>query len=230
MQTKTRDFSEIPALTVPAAVLARRTVRHYRKEPVAQDLLDHLIELTLQAPSSWNLQDRHVVIVRDRANLAALVKATGGQPQPREAPVVVVFVAELDAHKRDRSNIIDQAVQNQAWSAEFAASFYAASQEFQNGLERRGALREYAIKDAMIAASFFMLLAASYGLATSPMNGWEEAMVKQAVGIEDRDDLAIALLVSLGHADHPQNNPGRQPLAMNAHHERFGESFTIWSV
>ncbi|MFF2307819.1 nitroreductase family protein [Streptomyces sp. NPDC058128] len=59
--------------------------------------------------------------------------------------------------------------------------------------------REYAVKDAVIAAPFVMPAATEMGLATSPMNGWDEAEVKKVIGIGDRDGLAIALLVSVGY-------------------------------
>jgi len=208
-------------LSVLDAVKARRTIRHYRPDPVPQSTLDELVDAAIQAPSSWNLQDRHLVIVRSSAGLAALTKATGGQPQPQEAPVMVVFLADLSAHRRDRSHIWNAARANQAWSEEFISFFADASQSFQDDLEQRGKLREYAIKDAMIAASFFMLAATSVGLATSPMNGWDEAMVKDAVGAGGREDLAVALLVSLGYPAEELRNPGRQPTTMNVSEERL---------
>lgn len=207
-------------LSVPEAIHRRRAVRHYRPDPVAADTLDELLGLALAAPSSWNLQDRLLVVVASEEGRQALVRATGGQPQPREAPVMVVFLADCQAHTRDRSDIWAQARANGAWSEAFATFFATESQAFQEALAARGALREYAIKDAMIAASFFMLAAQSRGLATSPMNGWDEALVKEAIGAERRDDLAVALLVSLGYPAEQPLPPGRRPAAMNVFRER----------
>lgn len=207
-------------LTVPEAIRRRRAVRHYRPDPIAPAILDELVELALAAPSSWNLQDRHLVVVTSEPGRRALAEATGGQPQPKEAPVMVVFLADSQAHTRDRSDIWAQARANGAWSEDFIAFFAAESQAFQEALAARGALREYAIKDAMIAASFFMLAAQSLGLATSPMNGWDESMVKRAIGAEHRDDLAVALLMSLGHPTELPLSPGRRPTAMNVFRER----------
>ncbi|KRB69520.1 dehydrogenase, partial [Kitasatospora sp. Root187] len=186
-------------LSVADAIRSRRTIRHYRPDPIAEAALASLLALAVEAPTSWNLQDRSIVVVADAEGRARLTRATGGQPQPQEAPVVLVFVAEPQAWREDRADVYDQASRNGAWSDEFIAGFSAESTEFQEGLEKLGLLREYAVKDAMIAASFLMLAATELGLATSPMNGWDEAQVKQAIGIGDRDDLAIALLVSVGH-------------------------------
>ncbi|MGO4702383.1 nitroreductase family protein [Dyella sp. 2RAB6] len=211
-------------LSVPEAIRQRRAVRHYRPDPVDPAVLDELLELALAAPSSWNLQDRQLVVVTSEQGRQALTHATGGQPQAQEAPVMVVFLADCQAHTRDRSDIWTQARANQAWSEDFIAFFAAQSQAFQEALAARGALREYAIKDAMIAASFFILAAQSRGLATSPMNGWDEALVKRAIGAEQRDDLAVALLVSLGHAAAQPLPPGRRPAALQVFREHLPPS------
>ncbi|AYF73038.1 dehydrogenase [Nocardia yunnanensis] len=197
-------------LSVADAIRTRRTVRHYLPDPVPPTTLHTLLALAMEAPSSWNLQDRAVVVVTDPAGREGLTWATGGQPQPREAPVVLVFVAEPEAWRGDRADIFDLARRNQAWSEEFITGFAAASTEFQQGLEARDLLREYAIKDAMIAATYLMLAATELGLATSPMNGWDEGKVKKVIGIEDREDLAIALLVSVGYAAETRRHPGRR--------------------
>lgn len=198
-------------LSVAQAIRTRRTVRHYRPDPVPEPLLDTLLALAVEAPTSWNLQDRSIVVVRSNEGRAGLVRATGGQPQPREAPLVLVFVAEPQAWRTDHTDVYEQARRRGAWSEEFTAMFAAASQSFQQNLGRLGLLREYAVKDAMIAASFVMLAATEMGLATSPMNGWDEAEVKKVIGIGDRDDLAVALLVAVGYPAEERLHPGRLP-------------------
>ncbi|MBL1078015.1 nitroreductase family protein [Nocardia sp. 2] len=208
-------------MSVAEAINTRRTVRHYRPDPVPADLLDTLLALAVQAPSSWNLQDRSIVAVTDPAVREGLTWATGGQPQPQEAPVMLVFVAEPQSWRTDRSDIIAQGRDTGAWTEAFATHFAAASAEFQQSLDERGLLREYAVKNAMIAASFTMLAATELGLATSPMNGWDEAKVKKVIGIEDREDLAIALLMSVGYAAEQRIHPGRRPPARTVHRDRY---------
>ncbi len=139
--------------------------------------------------------------------LQGLARATGGQPQTSDAPVILVFVAEPQSWRDYYSEIYELARRNGAWNDEFIAMFSAASQAFQNNPARRGLLREYAVKDAMIAAPFLMLAATKMSLATSPMNGWDEAEGKEAIGIGDRDDLAIALLVSVGYPAEERLHP-----------------------
>ncbi|MCX4984395.1 nitroreductase family protein [Streptomyces sp. NBC_00572] len=209
-------------LSVADAIRTRRTVRHYRPDPIPDDALATLLELAVQAPSSWNLQDRSIVVVTDDEGRDGLTWATGGQPQPREAPVVLVFVAEPQSWRDDHSDVYDRARRNGAWDDEFIALFSAASTAFQEDLDRRGLLREYAVKDAVIAASFLMLAATELGLATSPMNGWDEAKVKKVIGIGDRDDLAIALLMSVGYPAEERRHPGRRAMERNVFYGQHG--------
>ncbi|MEV0534548.1 nitroreductase family protein [Kitasatospora sp. NPDC050463] len=207
-------------LSVADAIRTRRTVRHYRPDPIPEADLSSLLELAVEAPTSWNLQDRSIVVVAGDEGRAGLAWATGGQPQPQEAPVVLVFVAEPQSWRDDHSDVYDRARRDGAWNDDFIAMFSAASTAFQEDLDKRGLLREYAVKDAMIAASFVMLAATEMGLATSPMNGWDEDKVKKVIGIEDRDDLVIALLVSVGYPAEERRHPGRRPLEHNVFYER----------
>ncbi|WP_371503068.1 nitroreductase family protein [Kitasatospora sp. NBC_00374] len=207
-------------LSVADAIRTRRTVRHYRPDPIPEAALSSLLELAVEAPTSWNLQDRSIVVVASDEAREGLAWATGGQPQPQEAPVVLVFVAEPQSWRDDHSDIYDRARRDGAWNDDFIAMFSAASTAFQEDLDKRGLLREYAVKDAMIAASFVMLAATEMGLATSPMNGWDEDKVKKVIGIEDRGDLVIALLVSVGYPAEERRHPGRRPLEHNVFYER----------
>ena len=118
--------ADVAALDVPTSIRSRRTIRHYRTELVPDRLLAELIDLALEAPSSSNLQDRQLVVVRAKDGLAALTDATGGQPQPQEAPVMIVFLADLAAHTRDREHIWQTARENGAWSEDFISFFSAA--------------------------------------------------------------------------------------------------------
>jgi nitroreductase len=54
------------------------------------------------------------------------------------------------------------------------------------------------------------------------MNGWDEAKVKKVIGVEDRDDLAIALLVAVGHPVESRPHPGRRPLDRNVFYQHYG--------
>lgn len=211
-------------LSVADAIRTRRAVRHYLSDPIPADVLNELLDLGLEAPSSFNLQDRSIVAVSDPEVREGLVWATDGQPHPNEAPVVLVFVAESQSWRQPQEDVYELARANGAWNDEFIAMSPGMTNSFQENLDECGLLREYAVKDAMIAASFVMLAAAGHGLASSPMNGWDEQKVKKVVGIADRDDLHIALLLPIGKPAESRKHPGRRPRERNVFYERYGES------
>ncbi|GAA1074898.1 nitroreductase family protein [Nocardiopsis metallicus] len=210
--------------TVAEAIRHRRSVRRFRPDPVPETLLHELLELTMEAPSSWNFQSRSVVAVRDPVAREALSRAAYGQRQPREAPLTLVFLAETGRWHEDLSGIYRAARDNRAWDEDFVHATATSGIDFQRALDARGLGREYAVKDAVIAATHAMLAASAAGLASSPMNGWDEAQVLGAIGADHRDGLAVALLLSVGYPAEQHRHPGRLPLHRVAFGDRYGES------
>ncbi len=214
-------------MSVAEAVAARRSVRDLSARPVPAELFHRVATLAMEAPSSWNHQSRSMVIVTDPTVREDLIQATGGQRVAAAAPALFVFVGEFDDPKLDRSAVHDAAISRGAWTPDYSRGSARAAVRFQQDLKDRGLLREYAVKDAMIVASFAMLVAQAEGLATAPMNGWDEEQVKKAIGIDDRDDLVIALVMAVGYADQLPAHPGRlshQHIFDSTYGRRFGVS------
>ncbi|MCB1929369.1 MAG: nitroreductase family protein [Rhodocyclaceae bacterium] len=90
------------AVAVPAAVtpvieqlLSHRSVRAYRPDPVTDDQLAAIIAAAQSAASSSNLHAWSVVAVRDAERKAALAECAGGQAHVRDAPLQLVWLADL---------------------------------------------------------------------------------------------------------------------------------------
>ncbi len=218
----TRDFVAHP-LDVPTAILQRRSIKNFKPDPIAPETLKRLVELTVAAPSSWNLQDWRIVLVQDAAQKAALQAAAFNQGMITQAPVTFVFAGDAAAWKGDLSPIFNQALEVGAWNEGTVGYFKNAIPQFQEALGERN--REYAIKDAMIAATHLTLAAESLGLSTCFMNGWIEEKVKEVIGAAGDPNLGIACLVPVGYAAEPRKNPGRLPYASNVFAERVGNPY-----
>jgi nitroreductase len=207
------QFTQVKPLDVPTAILQRRSIKTFESTPIAADILKELITLTVAAPSSYNLQDWRIVIIQDEVQKAAIAEACFGQQQPIQAPLTIVFAADPNAWKQDLSPIYEQGISKGVWTAETVEYFKSAIPKFQASLGER--TREYAIKDAMIAATHFVLAAESLGLSTCFMNGWSEEKMKNVLGMGDDPDLAIAVIVPIGYAAELRGNPGRLPFEYN---------------
>ena len=217
------SITQTQALDVPSAIAQRRSIKTFKADPIAPELLKQLVELTVAAPSSFNIQDWQIIIVQDEAQKAALSAASWNQQQIVQAPVTFVFAADPTVGERDLTPIFERATETGAWNEGTINYFKSAIPQFQAGLGDKR--REYAIKDAIIAATHLVLAAESLGLSTCFMNGWVEDQVKQVIGAGDNPDLAIAVVVPVGYAAEPRLNPGRLPFSSNVSVDRIGNPY-----
>jgi nitroreductase len=75
---------------------SRRSVRSYKREPVEEEKLKRIFEAANLAPSAGNLQAYQVRVVRDEAKRTELAKAAHDQGFIAQAPVCLVFFADLE--------------------------------------------------------------------------------------------------------------------------------------
>jgi len=183
-------------LTVPEAILQRRSVKSFKPDPIAPEVLDQIIDLTLRAPSCFNMQQWRIVVVTDPAQKEALSEVSWKQKQLVQAPVVFVFAVSIAGWEKTFELTLAEAARIEAWSEKTVAYFRGAVPGFQKGLGAQA--REYAIKDALIAATHTALAAESFGLGSCYMNGWSEEGVKKVIGAGDDPDIAIALVLPVG--------------------------------
>jgi nitroreductase len=206
-------------LTVPQAIEHRRTTKKFKPDPIPADTLKELIRLTLEAPSSYNMQPWRIVVVDDPEQKTKLKAASYNQPQIGTAPVTFVFAAHLRGWEQHLEDVIRIARERGAWNEKTCGYFRGAIPGFQNSLAEKQ--REYAIKDAMIAATHCALAAESLGLNSCFMNGWIEDQVKEIVGAKDDPNIAIALLLPVGYGEAQYTHAGRLPQAQTIFRNRL---------
>ncbi|WP_127091994.1 NADPH-dependent oxidoreductase [Aquabacter cavernae] len=78
-----------------AGLLAHRSVRAFSDRPLPEGLVETLAAAAQSAASSSNLQTFSVVAVEDPATKARLAQVAGGQKHVIEAPLVLVWLADL---------------------------------------------------------------------------------------------------------------------------------------
>ena len=75
-------------------VRRRRSVRRFRPDPVAPELLTQILEAVNLSPSAGNVQAYRIFIVREAALRQDLSRAAGNQRCVVEAPVILVFCTD----------------------------------------------------------------------------------------------------------------------------------------
>jgi nitroreductase len=88
------------------AIQARRNVRAYTAEPIAQSDLDRIAEAGWRAPSAGNRQHWDFVIVTDPDQLRELATVWQGARHIADAPAAIALVVPEPAD--DRTRVIDQ--------------------------------------------------------------------------------------------------------------------------
>lgn len=208
-----------PELTVAEAILHRRSCKRFKPDPIPAEILERVIDLTRHAPSSFNMQPWRIILVEDAAQKEALAKVAWNQPQITTAPVVMIFAVDIQGWEKTLEPIIKNAIDLGAWPEKFVTMVRGAVPGFQTALGEKA--REYAVKDALIAATHAALAAESLGLASCFMNGWDEAGVKEVIGAKDNPDIAVALVLPIGYPLDLPKFAGRLPRETTVFHGKL---------
>ncbi len=84
--TLTKDLFEV--------IKERRSERHFKSDPVPDEMIRRIMECGLKAPSAGNMQPWQFIIVKRPELKANLSKAAFGQKFVQDAPVVIVVLAD----------------------------------------------------------------------------------------------------------------------------------------
>lgn len=78
------------------AINERRSIRKFRSIDIGENILSILLDAAQMAPSAGNIQGRDYIIVTDKEIKQQLVKAASNQKFINQAPVIIVFVANIE--------------------------------------------------------------------------------------------------------------------------------------
>lgn len=97
LRARYRQEMEPPAQwnDVLTTLLSHRSVRSYLPTPLPPGTLETIVAAAQSAPTSSNLQTWSVVAVEDADRKARLAELAGGQKHVREAPLFLVWLADL---------------------------------------------------------------------------------------------------------------------------------------
>jgi nitroreductase len=207
-----------------AVVMKRRSCKAFDAgRGVDEALLRRLLDATVRAPSGFNLQPWTCVVATDAKVRAALAVAALQQPQIATAPVTIVFAGDTDpvalapaalelglqsgyyrpGYGPQYLRMINYMLhggpcQTMAAAKSILSHWYSANTRTPL-LSVPLSQEAYAWKQTMIPVAIFVLLATSAGLDTCIMEGIDNAMVREAVGLPAR--YSVPCVVAVGYAD-----------------------------
>jgi nitroreductase len=174
-----------------------RTANSFSDEPVTDEQIEAIYDLVKYAPTAMNTQPLRIVLVRDEAPRARLLKymSEGNREKTASAPLVAILAADTDFHE----NLVRT-----------FPHFAGAREVFADDEAREQAARF----NATLQIGYFLLGVRAAGLAAGPMGGFD------AKGLEEEffegTNLKALLVVNIGK---PGDNPWYDRLPRLSHDE-----------
>ncbi|GGM67489.1 nitroreductase [Halarchaeum rubridurum] len=196
---------DAPDAEFPAAVEAIRTRRSgHNFDPdgdVSEETLREIVRDATFAPSAFNLQPWEFVAVRDDERLDTLVDLAFGQDHLRDAGTGVVVVGHTESERNAERVYTEWAEAGRITEDDAAERIAQAEADDPD--------REFAIRNASLAAENFLLSAHARGLKATPMTGFDFDGVADFLDLPD--DQIPVVLIALGESggDEPERLPRR---------------------
>jgi nitroreductase len=224
-------------------VKARRATRHFKPDPIPQDLLRRLLDIARWAPSAYNLQPTHFMVVTDPEVKAKLRKACLDQPQIVQAPAVIVFAGDRDVAKHNFEKIIQMEKEAGVLNDKYESLLREFIKlDFSQGplgfgwlwkvilepvirllrpLHSMPAVHKkfWLMRQISLSAMTFMLAAQSAGLATGPMEGFDARRVKKVLNIPKR--FVVPIITVVGYSQEGETKKTRLPLEDLLHSDKW---------
>jgi nitroreductase len=171
--------------------------------PLGEEEIRELVEDSIQAPSSFNIQHWRFIAVRRPEDKQRLKEAAYGQDQVADAAVTFIILGDVEGVER-LPEVMELAVARGALPQAKANAWIRMARRIYAD---ETIARDEALRSGCLAAMVMMLAAEARGLATAPLSGFDAAKVKQCFGIDER--YLPVMLLAVGH---PAARPAvRQP-------------------
>lgn len=172
------------------AIYSRRAVKYFDKNDRLTDEMEHeLLQATIQAPTSFNIQHWRFVILRNPELRAKLRAELGNdQSQITDASLLILFTADVKAWAKNPQRYCSSAPKEIAdMLVEMISSFYKGRDWLQ---------RDEAQRSIGIAMQTLMLAAQGLGYQSCPMIGFDIEKVAELVNLPD--DYVMGPMVAIG--------------------------------
>ena len=189
-----------PSSLTVAGMLSHATVRAYLDQPLAAGTLETLVAAAQSAPTSSNLQAWSVIAVAEPGRKSRLADLAGGQKQIKQAPLLLMFLADLSRAER-----VAGALGEELGGLPFLETFLVAA------------------IDASLAAQNALVAAESLGLGTCYIGAMRNKPEEVARELGLPPGVFAVFGLCIGHPDPaaPAAVKPRLPRTAVLHHEQY---------
>ncbi len=188
------------------AIYNRRSVKHFDKNHMlTKEEEAKLLEATIQAPTSFNIQHWRFVILRD-PKLRSKIRTEFGndQAQMTDASLLVLFTADVKAWSKNPERYWENAPKE---VAELLVNWMGPFHQGNDALQRDEAQRSIGM-----AMQTMMLIAQEMGYESCPMIGFDSEKVAELIKLPN--DYVMGPMVAIGKGiEKTWTKPGQLPLS-----------------
>ncbi len=197
-------------------ITERRSITFFDPtKDVPDEIIEEILEVSATAPSGYNLQPWEVIVVKDKEKKKRLREICYNQQKVEDASANIVLIANTRAGFEHVDRVL------QSWE-ELGYIKPEAKESLKNQImaswqDPQRAFRK-AVRDTALFGMTIMITARAYGLETHPMEGYDEARLKEFLQIEDHK--VVPMIIAIGYKD-----PSKEllPRAYRFKFEEFGK-------
>lgn len=195
-------------MDVSAAIMKRTSIRRWHPKPVEKAKIEKVLEAGRRAPSWGNTQPWRFIVVQDKARIAEIAKAAGGQPH-LNAPVLIVCCGAMNdlsrkQHRAALAQLRDMGVMD--WTDDILDNVVLGSDAFAPYRLGEAVMTVKAGEQVMIAVAYMTLEAVNQGLGTCWVGAITPREVHKVMNLPD--DIFVHSLIPLGY---PGEDPKPRP-------------------
>lgn len=216
-------------------VASLKQVREFSQKPISQDLLLKLIECASLAPSEFNLQPTHYVVVTDPQIKERVYRACFYQRQILDAAAIIFFTGDRQAVEHNLDEVIaqdideeleerlrrqvhlyfDQGILGINWLAKLCSPLLRLFTPMPHfpAVHKR----DWLTKQVMLSVMNFILAAETEHLATSLIEEFDEWRVKYHLGIPLRHIVPVIAAVGYPLPNEQRDKRKQLPLQKKVH-------------
>lgn len=175
------------------AIYTRRSVSKFDPEgTIRPGDLEKIVEAATMAPSSYNMQHWHFLVIDDRDRKMQLKTIALEQEKVADAAVVIVVLGNLQAHRQAKRFTDDMVAKGYLDAAEQAKALSIVNEYYADPAHQR----LEAVRNASLAAMHLMLAAHDLGYGSCPMAGFNADELSKVFQVPDH--LLPILLIPIG--------------------------------
>jgi len=159
--------------------------------------LEMLIQSLILAPSSFGLQPWHFIVISNPEMKQKLQTVSWNQAQVGDCSHLFVLCAKTDLNQKDADKLIQLTANNAGIPVENLEQYAGMLTTFLNS-KTAEELTNWSQKQVYIALGFLMSMAASLGLDSCPMEGFDPPAYNEILGLDSKG-LTATLVLPVGY-------------------------------